>query len=67
MIFKEIVKLNLTKTYLVGWIDKETLAERMSALKGYEKSWRHAHRRFWINKLKDCHPPKTLIKYLNEK
>jgi len=49
MIFKEIVKLNLTKTYLVGWIDKETLAERMSALKGYEKSWRHAHRRFWVS------------------
>jgi len=57
----------ITKTYLFGWIDKDTLAERMNKLKGYEKSWRHGRHRFWVCKLKDCNPPKSLIKYLNEK
>ena len=60
-------KTYITKTYLFGWIDKDTLAERINKLKGYEKSWRHARRRFWVCKLKECNPPKSLIKYLNEK
>ena len=62
-----LAKTYITKTYLVGWIDKVTLTERMNKLKGYEKSWRHARRRFWVCKLKECHPPLSLIKYLNEK
>lgn len=62
-----LAKAYITKTYLFGWIDKDTLTERMNKLKGYEKSWRHARRRFWVCKLKECHPPKSLIKYLNEK
>ncbi len=62
-----LAKVYLSKTYLAGWIDKETLTERMSKLKGYEKSWRFEKRRFWVCKLKDCYSPMTLIKYLNEK
>ncbi len=62
-----LAKTYITKTYLVGWIDKDTLIERINKLKGYEKSWRHAHRRFWVCKLKECLPPLSLIKYLNEK
>ncbi|NHZ85028.1 MAG: hypothetical protein GWP19_04005 [Planctomycetia bacterium] len=61
-----LVKIYLTKTYLVGWINKDTLIERINKLKGYEKSWRFARRRFWVCKLKDCYSPMTLIKYLNE-
>ena len=62
-----LAKAYITKTYLVGWIDKDTLTERINKLKGYEKSWRHARRRFWVCKLKECNPPQSLIKYLNEK
>lgn len=62
-----LTKTYITKTYLVGWIDKDTLIERINKLKGYEKSWRHARRRFWVCKLKECSPPLSLIKYLNKK
>jgi hypothetical protein len=62
-----LAKAYITKTYLLGWIDKNTLTERMNKLKGYEKSWRHARRRFWVCKLNECYPPLSLIKYLNEK
>ena len=62
-----LAKAYITKTYLYGWIDKDTLAERMNKLKGSEKSWRHARRRFWVCKLRECYSPITLIKYLNEK
>ena len=62
-----LAKAYITKTYLVGWIDKDTLIKRINKLKGYEKSWRHAHRRFWVSKLKECYSPMSLIKYLNEK
>ncbi len=62
-----LAKTFLTKTYLVCWIDKNTLIERINKLKGYEKSWRHARRRFWVCKLKDCNTPVSLIKYLNDK
>ncbi|MBU0529453.1 hypothetical protein KKF86_06835 [bacterium] len=62
-----LAKAYITKTYLAGWIDKNTLIERINKLKGYEKSWRHARRRFWVCKLKDCYPPLSLIKYLNDK
>ena len=62
-----LAKEFITKIYLTGWIDKDTLIERMNKLKGYEKSWRHAHCRFWVCKLRDCFPPMSLIKYLNEK
>ena len=55
------------KTYLIGWIDKTKLIERISALKGYEKSWRFGKRRFWVCKLSDYNSPISLIKYLNEK
>lgn len=62
-----LAKSYITKTYLFGWIDKNTLTKRMNKLKGYEKSWRHARRRFWVCKLKECNSPKEIIKYLNEK
>lgn len=62
-----LAKAYITKTYLVCWIDKAALIERMKKLKGYEKSWRHARRRFWAFKLKDCNTPVSLIKYLNDK
>lgn len=62
-----LAKSYITKTYLVGWIDKDTLIERINKLKGYEKSWRHARRRFWVCKLKYCNPPIVLLKYLHEK
>jgi hypothetical protein len=62
-----LAKVYITKTYLVGWIDRDTLTERMNKLKGYEKSWRHARRRFWVCKLRDCFSPMSLIKYLNDK
>lgn len=54
----------LEKTYLVAWIDKVRLAEIMSSLKGYEKSWRFEKRRFWVCKLTDCFPPSDLVNYL---
>ena len=59
-------KSYINKTYLVAWIDKPTLAKRMSNLKGYEKSWRFDKRRFWVCKLTDCFPPNELISYLNK-
>lgn len=62
-----LAKAYITKTYFFGWIDKDTLTERMNKLKGYEKSWRHARRRFWVCKLRECFPPISLIKYLNDK
>lgn len=62
-----LAKAYITKTYLFGWIDKNTLIQKMKSLKGYEKSWRHARRRFWVCKLKECHSPISLIKYLNDK
>ncbi len=62
-----LAKAYITKTYLVCWIDKATLIERIKKLKGYEKSWRHARRRFWRCNLKDCKPPISLIKHLKEK
>ena len=61
---KFLGKAYLDKTYLVAWIDKKTLAERMSKLKGYEKSWRFEKRRFWVCKLKECRAPVELINYL---
>jgi hypothetical protein len=61
-----LAKEFITRIYILGWIDKDTLIERMNKLKGYEKSWRHARRRFWVCKLRDCFPPMSLIKYLNE-
>ena len=57
----------LTKTYLFGWIDKDKLSEKINKLKGYEKSWRHARRRFWVCKLADCYSPLSLINYLSDK
>jgi len=48
-------------------MDKTTLMDKMNKLKGYEKSWRFEKMRFWVCKLSKCHPPKSLIKYLNEK
>jgi hypothetical protein len=62
-----LAKAYITKTYFFGWIDKDILTERINKLKGYEKSWRHARRRFWVCKLRDCFPSLSLIKYLNEK
>ncbi|MCK4903305.1 MAG: hypothetical protein KAS35_01350 [Candidatus Marinimicrobia bacterium] len=51
----------------IGWIDKDALIQRMKSLKGYEKLWRPALRRFWVCKLINYNPPLFLIKYLNEK
>ncbi len=62
-----LAKEFITKTFLTGWIDKDTLIERMNKLKGYEKSWRYARRRFWVCKLRDCFSPKSLIKHLHDK
>ena len=61
---KFLGKSYLDNTYLVAWIDKATLSERMSKLKGYEKSWRFEKRRFWVCSLQECHPPKKLINHL---
>jgi hypothetical protein len=51
----------------IGWINKDALIQRMKSLKGYEKLWRSALRRFWVCKLINYNPPLFLIKYLNEK
>lgn len=64
---KFLAKEYINKTYLVAWIDKVTLTERMSKLKGYEKSWRFEKRRFWVCKIKECKAPAKLISYLDNR
>lgn len=63
---KFLGKSYLDNTFLVAWIDKNTLSKRMSKLKGYEKSWRFEKRRFWVCNLTDCFPPNDLINYLKK-
>lgn len=63
---KFLGKSYLTNTFLVAWIDKNTLAEKMNTLKGYEKSWRFEKRRFWVCKLQECKLPSLLIDHLKK-
>ena len=63
---KFLGKSYLSNTFLVAWIDKNTLSQKLSKLKGYEKSWCFEKRRFWVCKLQECKPPKLLIDYLKK-
>lgn len=61
------LSLYLNCIYFVGWIDKDTLSERLHKLPEHQRTWTFpkAQKDFWkCNILKEAHAPLNIIKYL---
>ncbi|MBI3193482.1 MAG: hypothetical protein HYZ34_03320 [Ignavibacteriae bacterium] len=56
----------LNTTYIVGWIDKPTLVERINALPSGQRIWKYAKREFWVCPIRTSNPPIELIPYLSD-
>ena len=54
----------LGRTYLVGWIDKPSLVERIYELPENQRTWEHAKREFWVCPLREIYPPRSLPRFL---
>lgn len=56
----------INTTYIVAWIDKDSLVERISKMPENDRQWsfKGSFRRFWTCKLKQANQPKSLIDYL---
>jgi hypothetical protein len=57
----------LERTYLVAWMDKESLQKRLQQLPLAQRTWRHAKREFWVCPLRTCYAPNELIDYLRDR
>ena len=55
----------LDRTYLVAWMDKQSLQERVQHLPLAQQTWSHAKRQFWVCPLRDCFAPHALIHFLH--
>ncbi|MEM1324368.1 MAG: hypothetical protein AAGI23_00360 [Bacteroidota bacterium] len=55
----------LKHTYLVAWMDKQSLQDRLQQLPLAQQTWSHAKRQFWVCPLRHCFAPNTLIDFLN--
>ena len=57
----------LQDTFMVGWIDKETLITQIRQKKEHMRMWKYGQRQFWTCNLKsEARNPLDLKKYLKE-